>query len=105
MGDCYVAAAGLPESRKDHAVVIARFGRECMAKMFSLTRRLEVTLGPDTGTLCLFRVFQNLSAYIDTPFLLYQPTLVFEWAFILGRLLQGCYVENDRDFSYLVTRW
>ena len=49
VGDCYVAAAGLPEARKDHAVAIARFGRECMTKMFSVTRRLEVTLGPDTG--------------------------------------------------------
>ena len=49
VGDCYVAASGLPEARKDHALVMARFARECMTKMFSLTRRLEVTLGPDTG--------------------------------------------------------
>eukprot|EP00977_Amphora_coffeiformis_P016581 scaffold5169_cov172-Amphora_coffeaeformis.AAC.12 len=48
-----VAAAGLPEARRDHAVVMARFARECMKKMFSLTRRLEVNLGPDTADLSL----------------------------------------------------
>jgi hypothetical protein len=49
VGDCYVAAAGLPEPRKDHAVAMARFAKECMNKMSSLTKKMEVSLGPDTG--------------------------------------------------------
>ena len=51
IGDCYVAVSGLPEPRKDHPVAMAKFARECMEKMEILTRRLEITLGPDTGDL------------------------------------------------------
>jgi hypothetical protein len=46
-----VAASGLPEPRKDHPVAMAKFARECIEKMEILTRRLEVSLGPDTGDL------------------------------------------------------
>ena len=53
VGDCYVAATGLPEARKDHAVVMARFAKECMTQMQIITKRLEVSLGPDTGDLHL----------------------------------------------------
>jgi len=53
IGDCYVAVTGLPDPRKDHAVAMARFARDCMNKMNALTKRLEVTLGPDTGDLML----------------------------------------------------
>jgi class 3 adenylate cyclase len=53
VGDCYVAVTGLPDPRKDHAVVMARFARDCMHKMHALTRRLEVTLGPDTADLSM----------------------------------------------------
>jgi hypothetical protein len=48
IGDCYVAVTGLPEPRKDHAVVMARFARECLQKIDELTKLLEVTLGPGT---------------------------------------------------------
>lgn len=51
VGDCYVAVAGLPDPRKDHAVVMARFARDCMHAMRDLTKTLEMTLGPDTGEL------------------------------------------------------
>jgi len=51
VGDCYVAVCGLPEPRKDHAVVMSLFARDCMAKMKELVRELEVTLGPDTADL------------------------------------------------------
>jgi class 3 adenylate cyclase len=30
VGDCYVAVAGLPEARKDHAIVMCRFAQECL---------------------------------------------------------------------------
>ena len=45
--------SGLPEPRKDHAVAMAKFARECMEKMKVLTQRLEVSLGPDTGDLAI----------------------------------------------------
>ena len=51
VGDCYVAVCGLPEPRKDHAVVMSLFARDCMKKMKELVRELEVTLGPDTADL------------------------------------------------------
>jgi class 3 adenylate cyclase len=53
IGDCYVAACGLPTARKDHAVVMARFARECLDKIASLTKNLEMTLGPDTSDLSM----------------------------------------------------
>ena len=53
VGDCYVAVVGLPEPRKDHAVIMARFAREIMRKMVSVTKLLELTLGPGTADLKL----------------------------------------------------
>ena len=51
VGDCYVAVSGLPEPRKDHALVMSRVARDCVYKMSILTKRLEVMLGPDTAEL------------------------------------------------------
>lgn len=48
-----MAVAGLPDPRKDHAVVMARFSRECLQAMEFLTRKMEVSLGPDTTDLCM----------------------------------------------------
>lgn len=45
--------SGLPEKRVDHAVAMARFGRDIMTKMHTLTKNLELSLGPDTGNLSL----------------------------------------------------
>eukprot|EP00539_Tryblionella_compressa_P010393 CAMPEP_0178785130 /NCGR_PEP_ID=MMETSP0745-20121128/4619_1 /TAXON_ID=913974 /ORGANISM="Nitzschia punctata, Strain CCMP561" /LENGTH=1231 /DNA_ID=CAMNT_0020442817 /DNA_START=31 /DNA_END=3727 /DNA_ORIENTATION=+ len=53
VGDCYVAVAGLPDPRKDHAVVMARFARECLTQLQALTHELEVSLGPDTADLAM----------------------------------------------------
>jgi len=53
VGDCYVAVAGVPDPRQDHAVVMARFARDIMAKMREKVQELEVTHGPDTGDLTL----------------------------------------------------
>ena len=52
-GDCYVAVAGLPEARKDHAVVMARFARDCLYKLKNLLPQLEQRLGPDTSDLSI----------------------------------------------------
>eukprot|EP00980_Cylindrotheca_fusiformis_P014459 scaffold3860_cov116-Cylindrotheca_fusiformis.AAC.1 len=53
VGDCYVAAVGLPEPVDKHAVVACRFARDCLKKMKEVTLKLEVSLGPDTGDLDL----------------------------------------------------
>jgi class 3 adenylate cyclase len=53
VGDCYVAVAGLPDPRKDHAIIMVRFARECMHRVNQLTRKLEVVLGPDTADLAM----------------------------------------------------
>ena len=53
VGDCYVAAAGLPDPRPDHALVMARFAKDCMKRMNELTKQLETSLGPDTGDLSM----------------------------------------------------
>eukprot|EP00980_Cylindrotheca_fusiformis_P005314 scaffold1136_cov146-Cylindrotheca_fusiformis.AAC.27 len=53
VGDCYVAAAGLPEPKEDHAVAACRFARDCLRKMKDVILKLEVSLGPDTSDLDL----------------------------------------------------
>ena len=44
---------GLPDPRDDHAIVMARFAKDCLYKMNYLTKQLEVALGPDTGDLSM----------------------------------------------------
>jgi 3'5'-cyclic nucleotide phosphodiesterase/Adenylate and Guanylate cyclase catalytic domain len=48
-----VAVAGLPNPRKDHAATMAKFARRCIAEHILTAKRLELTLGPDTGDLRL----------------------------------------------------
>jgi class 3 adenylate cyclase len=58
IGDCYLAVTGLPEPQPDHAVIMAKFARDCMLKMKQLTRELEQSMGPDVLEL-EFRVGLN----------------------------------------------
>eukprot|EP00934_Nitzschia_sp_Nitz4_P001129 Nitzschia sp. Nitz4//scaffold132_size63325//9375//11592//NITZ4_006288-RA/size63325-snap-gene-0.49-mRNA-1//1//CDS//3329535308//1129//frame0 len=51
IGDCYMAAAGLPERRDDHAIAMASFARDCLRKLLHVVRKLESSLGPSTGEL------------------------------------------------------
>ncbi|KAG7337351.1 family 3 adenylate cyclase, partial [Nitzschia inconspicua] len=53
IGDSYVAVTGLPEPQEDHAVIMAKFARECLEKMSEVTGALEVLLGPDTTELSM----------------------------------------------------
>jgi class 3 adenylate cyclase len=53
IGDCYVAVTGLPDPQPDHAVRMTKFSRECMTRMTEVTKKLEVSLGPDTADLCM----------------------------------------------------
>eukprot|EP00339_Tiarina_fusa_P025870 CAMPEP_0117038588 /NCGR_PEP_ID=MMETSP0472-20121206/27141_1 /TAXON_ID=693140 ORGANISM="Tiarina fusus, Strain LIS" /NCGR_SAMPLE_ID=MMETSP0472 /ASSEMBLY_ACC=CAM_ASM_000603 /LENGTH=1208 /DNA_ID=CAMNT_0004748853 /DNA_START=141 /DNA_END=3768 /DNA_ORIENTATION=+ len=53
IGDCYVAVCGLPEPRKHHATVMAKFANDCMEKLNEVVRSLEIELGPDTAELSM----------------------------------------------------
>ena len=53
IGDCYVAATGLPDPNKDHAIIMTRFAFECLQRMDEVTRKLEITLGPGTSDLAI----------------------------------------------------
>lgn len=53
IGDCYVAVTGLPKAQPTHALQMCKFSRDVHAKMKKLTRKLESTLGPDTGNLAM----------------------------------------------------
>jgi class 3 adenylate cyclase len=55
IGDCYVAATGMPDPRPDHAVLMAKFANVCLSHIKELTSTLESQLGPGTGDLA-FRV-------------------------------------------------
>jgi class 3 adenylate cyclase len=51
MADCYVACCNVPDPRKDHAVAVCRFAKDCRRKMNEVVQKLEVWLGPDTSDL------------------------------------------------------
>jgi len=53
IGDCYVAATGLPEPNKDHAIIMTRFAFEALHQMQETTRKLEISLGPGTSDLSI----------------------------------------------------
>eukprot|EP00934_Nitzschia_sp_Nitz4_P004178 Nitzschia sp. Nitz4//scaffold273_size25297//1398//4964//NITZ4_008313-RA/size25297-processed-gene-0.16-mRNA-1//1//CDS//3329545238//4168//frame0 len=53
IGDCYVAVAGLPDPRRDHAAVMAKFAQDCHNHMRKLVSKLSVTLGPETETMTM----------------------------------------------------
>ena len=53
VGDCYVAVAGLPEQRADHAVAMARFSAACLSEFCKTSKQLVVQLGPDTEEMAL----------------------------------------------------
>ena len=49
IGDCYVAVVGLPKPNKGHAIVMAKFGRDCRSAMMEVTQELEAALGSVRG--------------------------------------------------------
>ena len=53
VGDCYVAVTGLPVPRKDHAVAMCRFARDCLQTFNAAVKEMEMSLGPDTADLGL----------------------------------------------------
>lgn len=53
VGDCYVAVCGLPDPRKNHAVVMAKFAMSCLDRLDVTTQKLMAELGPETAELKL----------------------------------------------------
>lgn len=53
VGDCYVAACGVPEPRQDHALALTRFARDCMFILPRVVLELERFLGPGTGDIAM----------------------------------------------------
>jgi class 3 adenylate cyclase len=53
IGDCYVAATGLPEAQIDHAERMALFAYRCLSKVKTITKKLEAQLGPGTADLTM----------------------------------------------------
>ena len=51
IGDCYVAATGLPEPQENHAIIMVRFARDCMVKLNELKHELVDKLGAETAEL------------------------------------------------------
>lgn len=49
----------MPNPRKDHAIVMARFAQDCMRATWAWTKKLEISLGPDTA---------DLTMYVDLPY-------------------------------------
>ncbi len=52
-GDCYIAVTGVPDARKDHAVVLAEFAEECRNKTNQVISNLIEELGPSVGKLSM----------------------------------------------------
>lgn len=48
-----LAVTGLPNPQKEHAIIMARFARDCMTKMKQITQELRDELGEDTLKLTL----------------------------------------------------
>jgi class 3 adenylate cyclase len=53
IGDCYVAVVGLPDPRKNHATIMARFADDCIHKLREVVQGLEIELGPETADLSM----------------------------------------------------
>jgi hypothetical protein len=86
VGDCYVAVCGMPEPRKDHAVAMVRFARECLERMASMSQKLEISLGPGKNStvyfLCSIAGENVISLFLYTQTLL---SLDLELDFTLDR--------------------
>jgi Adenylate and Guanylate cyclase catalytic domain len=63
IGDCYVAVAGVPHPRSDHAIAMARFARDCILSMNVLSKKLEIELGPDTSGTYLIANFVSFMEF------------------------------------------
>jgi class 3 adenylate cyclase len=51
--DSYVAVTGLPTPQSNHALIMAKFARECRDKLQAVTQELVSELGEDTQNLAV----------------------------------------------------
>eukprot|EP00980_Cylindrotheca_fusiformis_P025796 scaffold14624_cov100-Cylindrotheca_fusiformis.AAC.4 len=77
VGDCYVGVAGLPEPTEHHPVIACKFARDCLKKMTETTRRLEVSLGPDTSELGLRIGVHRYEKFLAALYSALSSTLFF----------------------------
>jgi class 3 adenylate cyclase len=120
VGDCYVAATGIPTYHKDHATTMVRFAKDIMIKMSELVKKLEIRLGPDTGDLSLrigihsgpitagvlrgqrsrFQLFgdtMNTTARIESSSKAGKIHISSETAEFLKKDGKGCWLEKRHD--------
>eukprot|EP00565_Helicotheca_tamesis_P004762 CAMPEP_0185735520 /NCGR_PEP_ID=MMETSP1171-20130828/25447_1 /TAXON_ID=374046 /ORGANISM="Helicotheca tamensis, Strain CCMP826" /LENGTH=287 /DNA_ID=CAMNT_0028405857 /DNA_START=573 /DNA_END=1436 /DNA_ORIENTATION=- len=53
IGDAYLAATGLLDSRPDHAIILAQYAERCRRKMNEITNLLAPEIGADTADLSI----------------------------------------------------
>jgi class 3 adenylate cyclase len=63
IGDCYVAVTGVPQPRKDHAVVMAKFARDLLQTLEEELLKLVPVLGEETTNLAM-RVGKYLMMHV-----------------------------------------
>ena len=51
--DCYVAVSGIPISRSDHAIIMAKFARDLLHSMSEELGKLVPVLGSATASLAM----------------------------------------------------
>ena len=99
IGDSYVAVTGLPDPQRDHALIMARFARDCRIRFKEITRTLELALGPDTGDLCMRFGMHSGPVRSESA----QASMA-DHTLSVYRSLLGFYVEKRADSRFLVTR-
>jgi len=67
MFDFCVICVATTVPRADHALAMAKFARDMLQRMNTLTKELEVCLGPDTGDLKL-RIGRHCSWWLAPSF-------------------------------------
>lgn len=77
VGHTYVAATGIPQERRDHAIQMARYATDCMSAMAKITKELEIKFGPDTAELSL-RVGLH-SGYVILRYLPLNKPSLYPW--------------------------
>jgi Adenylate and Guanylate cyclase catalytic domain len=109
IGDCYVAVAGVPNPRDDHAVIMAKFAKQCVEKFNVLVRKLDVRLGPDTAQLGEFHFVSvtggtahalhiQLTSFFDS-FALWNPQRACNWRRVAGRAIAVSVVWRYNEHS------
>ena len=98
--------AGLPEPMHNHALVMARFAKDCLRRMHEAVRELEVILGPDTADLDM-RIGMHRYAPNSLALNISSSTLfsnVHYFSDEVAKLRQVCFVEKEVVSSSLATQ-